>query len=72
MSADADRRTGGQAVGALRRIARGIRRVCGMPDYQAYVEHLRQRHPDRPVPTEREYYDQYLNGRYGNGTSRCC
>ena len=31
-----------------------------MPDYQAYLEHLRRSHPDRPIPTEREYYAEYL------------
>ncbi|MGE0354546.1 MAG: YbdD/YjiX family protein [Gemmatimonadales bacterium] len=72
MSARADRRTGGPAGGALRRILRSVRRVCGMPDYRAYVEHLRRRHPGQPVPTEREYYDEYLAHRYGDGSSRCC
>jgi len=24
------------------------------------------------VLSEREYYEQYLNTRYGNGGSRCC
>ena len=55
----------GQALGILRRVA-------GMPDYAAHLEHLRRRHPDRPLPTEREYFEQYLRGRYGGGATRCC
>jgi uncharacterized short protein YbdD (DUF466 family) len=43
-----------------------------MPDYAAYLEHLRQQHPGCPVPTEREYFAQYTESRYGNGASRCC
>jgi uncharacterized short protein YbdD (DUF466 family) len=43
-----------------------------MPDYQAYVEHLHTCHPERPVPTEREYFTQYTEARYGAGVSRCC
>ena len=31
-----------------------------MPDYDAHIEHLRRSHPERPVPTEREYYAEYL------------
>ncbi|MEP6573939.1 MAG: YbdD/YjiX family protein [Gemmatimonadota bacterium] len=53
-------------------IARTIKRIAGMPDYSAYVEHIRLAHPDRPVPTEREFYDEFVERRYGNGTSRCC
>jgi uncharacterized short protein YbdD (DUF466 family) len=49
-----------------------IRRLVGMPDYQGYVDHVRACHPERAVPSEREYYDQYLERRYGAGTSRCC
>jgi len=43
-----------------------------MPDYAAYVEHLRTAHPDAPVPSEREYFDEYLKGRYESGPTRCC
>lgn len=56
----------------LAAVLRVIRRVAGMPDYQAYLEHLRCRHPGRPVPTEREFYDSYLKTRYGDGPTRCC
>ncbi len=43
-----------------------------MPDYKAYLEHLRECHPDRPVPTERAYVDEFLKGRYRGGPNRCC
>ena len=49
-----------------------LRRVLGMPDYAGYLAHLRAHHPDRPAPTEREFYDQYLRTRYGDGATRCC
>lgn len=63
----------GQAVrGLLKSLLRTIRTVAGMPDYHRYVEHLRTCHPDRPVPTEREYFTQYTETRYGAGMSRCC
>jgi uncharacterized short protein YbdD (DUF466 family) len=56
-------------LGALLRV---IRRVTGMPDYTAYIEHLRQCHPDQPIPTEREFYESYLQSRYGDAPTRCC
>ena len=49
-----------------------LRSITGMPDYAAYVEHLRIVHPEAPVPNEREYYDAYLKGRYESGPTRCC
>ena len=69
-----DGRTGGGAEGrgVLGRALEVLRRVAGMPDYAAHLEHLRRRHPDRTVPTEREFFEQYLQGRYGDGPTRCC
>ena len=54
------------------RIVSTLRAVFGMPDYEAYVEHLRRRHPDRPVPSERTFYDEFVRNRYGDGPTRCC
>lgn len=48
------------------------RRVFGMPDYGAYLAHLRACHPDQPLPNEREYFDLYVKSRYGDGPTRCC
>ena len=49
-----------------------IRQIAGMPDYDAHVEHLRRCHPDQPVPTERQFYDEFTRSRYGDGPTRCC
>ena len=49
-----------------------IRRVAGMPDYAAHVEHLRRCHPERPVPSEREFYEEFVRVKYGEGSTRCC
>jgi uncharacterized short protein YbdD (DUF466 family) len=56
----------------LERALRVVRRISGMPDYAAYVEHLRRRHPEQPVPSPRQFYDDYLRARYDNGPTRCC
>lgn len=52
--------------------SRTLRAVAGMPDYPAYCAHLRAAHPDRPIPTERAYFDDYLRHRYEGGPTRCC
>jgi uncharacterized short protein YbdD (DUF466 family) len=56
----------------LQRVSRTIRRVAGMPDYAGHVEHLRHYHPDCPIPSEREYFDEFVRSRYGDGPTRCC
>lgn len=55
----------GKALGALKRI-------CGMPDYPGYRKHMAERHPDCAVLSERQFYDEQVMARYGNGASRCC
>ena len=56
----------------LEAVLRTIRRIAGMPDYAAYVEHLERCHPGQALPSEREFYDSYLQSRYGDGPNRCC
>jgi uncharacterized short protein YbdD (DUF466 family) len=58
--------------GRLERALRTLRRIAGMPDYAAYVAHVRSRHPERPVPSEREFYEEYVRARYEGGPTRCC
>lgn len=54
------------------RLLSALRTMLGMPDYTAYLEHLRRSHPDRPVPTEREFYEEFIRSRYDDGPTRCC
>ena len=43
-----------------------------MPDYEAYVQHLATCHPGCAVPSERQFFDEYLKARYEGGPTRCC
>jgi len=49
-----------------------LRRIAGMPDYAAHLEHLRRSHPGRPIPTQREFYEEFVRNRYEDGPTRCC
>ena len=49
-----------------------LRRIAGMPDYELHLRHLRQCHPEQRVPSEREYFEEYLRTRYQAGPTRCC
>jgi uncharacterized short protein YbdD (DUF466 family) len=49
-----------------------LRQIVGMPDYDAHLEHLRRCHPESAIPTERQFYDEFVRNRYGDGPTRCC
>jgi uncharacterized short protein YbdD (DUF466 family) len=49
-----------------------LRKIAGMPDYAAHLEHLRQCHTGEPIPTERQFYEEFLRTRYTDGPTRCC
>lgn len=52
--------------------ARTARLAVGIPDYDAYVAHLRRAHPGREPMSRREFFDGRLEARYRRGGSRCC
>ena len=62
----------GPENGLMSRLLAALRQLAGMPDYTGYLEHLRRHHPGTPAPSERQFYEDYLKGRYGDGPTRCC
>ena len=69
-------RTVGRSVGRAEWFRRVDRRFFGAssacPTTQTYVAHLRQKHPGCAVPSEQEFFDQYVTARYSGGPTRCC
>jgi uncharacterized short protein YbdD (DUF466 family) len=73
-----------QAADKASRLANGSRRVwrrlvesarlcCGVPDYESYVRHLRQEHPERPIPDYATFFRERQDARYRGGSgTRCC
>ena len=56
----------------LRRAAIVVRRIIGVPDYERYVAHLRERHAG-VVPMSREEFERVrLEDRYSRPGQRCC
>jgi uncharacterized short protein YbdD (DUF466 family) len=49
-----------------------LRQIAGMPDYERHIEHLRRCHPERAIPSERQYYEEFVRARYHDGPTRCC
>lgn len=56
----------------MQRLLSVLRHIAGMPDYAAHVEHLQRCHPEKAIPTERQYYDEFIRSRYGDSPTRCC
>lgn len=56
----------------IRSAIAALRRIMGVPDYAAYVEHTRTCHPGRAPLTEAEFVRERLDARYARPGSRCC
>ena len=49
------------------------RLMVGVPDYDAYVAHRREHHPDEPVMSYAEFFRERQDKRYaGNRMRGCC
>ena len=55
-----------------RRAVQTARLVIGVPDYDTYVQHMRLHHPERPVMSYAEFFDERMQARYRGGGGRCC
>lgn len=55
------------------RAACGMARLAiGLPDYDAYVAHMRDAHPGTTPMTREAFAIERMQARYGRGRSRCC
>ena len=53
-------------------IAKAVRRIIGVPDYEAFLAHQQSSHP-KDVPITREAFDrEALARRYERPGNRCC
>jgi uncharacterized short protein YbdD (DUF466 family) len=48
------------------------RLCCGIPDYDVYVKHLREYHPERKIPSYEAFFRERQEARYKGGGGRCC
>lgn len=54
------------------RLVQTARLSCGVPDYEAYVAHLRAHHPERKIPSYAEFFRDRQTARYKGTGGRCC
>lgn len=56
----------------LARAASVLRTIVGAPDYERYLRHVHECHPDREPLSRDEFVRQRMNDRYSRPGSRCC
>ena len=56
----------------VKNVAKVVRTIIGAPDYERYVEHVRECHPDRTPMTRDEFARSRLDARYNQPGNRCC
>lgn len=55
-----------------RYLGQSLRLMVGLPDYQTYLEHMENTHPDRPPMSYEEFFRERQEARYGGGQGKCC
>ena len=58
--------------GPMAAIARVVRQIIGVPDYERYVAHLREAHPGCEPISRDEFMRERLEARYNKPGSKCC
>lgn len=46
--------------------------MIGLPDYDNYLEHMVEKHPERTPMNYEEFFKERQQARYGGGGGRCC
>jgi uncharacterized short protein YbdD (DUF466 family) len=58
--------------GRARSFCCACRQALGVPDYERYLAHAAVWHAGAPVLTQRDFFAQAIERRYGQGGARCC
>ncbi|NQE48480.1 YbdD/YjiX family protein [Herbaspirillum rubrisubalbicans] len=63
-----------QLLAWRRQVGRTLNLMVGMPEYDTYVVHMKQAHPELPVMTYEEFFRERQEARYGGKgrVGRCC
>ncbi len=55
------------------RVADTARLMCGVPDYDTYVAHVKKTHPDQEAMTYEAFFENRMNAKFnGGGMKACC
>jgi len=58
---------------AGRYLGQSMRLMVGLPEYDAYIEHMQRTHAGAPVMSYEEFFRERQQARYGEGKrGGCC
>jgi len=57
-----------------KRLVETARLCCGVPDYERYIQHMQEYHPEREAMDYQTFFRERQNARFGGkgGGFRCC
>jgi uncharacterized short protein YbdD (DUF466 family) len=63
-----------EIANAGRYLGQAMRLMVGMPEYDTYVSHMENNHPDQPVMSYEDFFRERQQARYGGDgrVGRCC
>ncbi len=61
-----------QIIALVDSVARTLRAIIGVPDYERYVEHCRAHHPECAPMTLKQFAKERFDSRYNKPGTRCC
>jgi uncharacterized short protein YbdD (DUF466 family) len=59
-------------IRAGRYLGQSLRLMIGVPEYDVYVAHMREAHPDKAIMSYEAFFRERQEARYGGKISRCC
>ena len=60
------------SIGPVAVVARIIKQIIGVPDYERYIAHQRATHPGCDVLSREAFMRERLEARYNRPGSKCC
>ncbi len=63
---------GGKIHALYKRSDRFVHLLVGLPSYDKYVEHMKKNHPDKVPKSQKEFFKEALDKKYGAGGAKCC
>lgn len=45
--------------------------LVGMPSYDKYLEHMHKNHPDEIPKSQKEFFKEAMESKYGAGRTKC-
>ena len=50
-----------------------LQTILGAPNYEQYVQYMKQTKPDHPFQKKADFYQQMMDKKYNSGkANRCC